>query len=79
VAVLAEAFRGERGSGRWLTAPVAARCRVGVRSLRSIVGMSGGAAWSSVQVRQVSSAASPRCSWWATRLHRLRRMIAVFT
>jgi len=52
--VRAGMFGGRRGSGRWPTGPVTARCRAGVRSLGSTVGTSGGVAWSSAQVRSAN-------------------------
>lgn len=54
-----ESFSGRRGTGLWPTGPVTARYPAGVRSPASMVGMSGGAAWSNAQAQQASSAVSP--------------------
>src|SRR6266516_3004965 len=70
--VRAGSFSGRRGTGRWPTGPVTARCPAGVRSPASTADMSGGAAWSNAQAQQASSAVSPPnlpCAWLGSSSH----------
>jgi hypothetical protein len=65
-ALRARSFSGRRGTGRWPTGPVMARCPVGVRSPATTAGRSGGAGWSNAQAPQASLApipANPPCAW----------------
>ena len=80
--VRARSFGGRRGTGRWPTARVMARCPAGVGSPATMAGRSGGVGWSNALVPPVSSAASqpnPSCAWWSSIPHQPQANDSVFT
>jgi hypothetical protein len=68
VAALAGSCSGRRGTGHWPTASATVHCLAAVRSPTSMVGMSGGDAWSSAQAWEANSVTSASlthraCAW----------------